>query len=173
MTQVNRKPKPPRCPFCGAVARFSTVGGKPTCGRCMHSIFEGMKSRMGSSRLVTTDMASTEPYVCPCGAGFPTKDYLAAHMMARHSPYQQPLEYMKHKARLRPDGSKAATLDEYVAAWDALKRPIEAALGLRTVYYDPALLLQDPETGRTLELSVEMAMKLVAALTPRQPACDT
>lgn len=168
---VNSKPNAPRCKFCNVVAHFTTVGGQATCRRCMLGIFAGMQARMSSSVIADPAPEPVLPYACPCGASFPTPDYLAAHMLAQHSPHRQPLEYTKHKARLRPDGSKAATLDEYVAAWDALKRPIEAALGLRTVYYDPALLLQDPETGHTLELSVAMALKLVAAIQPRQPVC--
>lgn len=136
----------------------------------LQSILDGLRSRT-SRALVLMSQESTAPYVCQCGDGFPTMAYLAAHMLSNHSPYSHPSKWQKRKDRLQPDGTKAANLEAYLAAWEALKRPIEAALGLRTVYYDPNLLLQDPETGRTLELSVAMALKLVAAIQPRLPVC--
>lgn len=68
--------------------------------------------------------------------------------------------------RSLPGGEPAESLEAYFAAWDALKLPIEKALGLQTVAYDPGLLLRDPETNSILDMSVGMAMKLAAALTP-------
>ena len=70
----------------------------------------------------------------------------------------------KNVPRSLPGGGIAKNLTEYFAAWDALRGPLEAELGLETVGYDPGLLMRDSTTGDRLELSVGMAMKIGAKL---------
>ena len=64
-----------------------------------------------------------------------------------------------------PDGTYTADVDQFSAEWDKLRKPFEA-LGLRTVAFDPGLVLCDntKEYTRPFELPTWAAKRIIEAL---------
>lgn len=62
--------------------------------------------------------------------------------------------------RTMPNGRQTDDLEQYLAAWDELKQPLERVFGFTTVGYDPGLLVRDNDTGDVFEISIDLALKL-------------
>lgn len=64
-------------------------------------------------------------------------------------------------ARRLPDGTTTKSVRTFTKAWDEIIHPLEERLGVRVYGFDPGFLVQDKETGRSAEIPMWMAKRIV------------
>jgi hypothetical protein len=63
-----------------------------------------------------------------------------------------------------PNGKEAKTAREYIKAWAELYEPLEQALELAIMGYDPGLLMREANGHATVSIPTWLARRMVAAL---------
>jgi hypothetical protein len=65
-----------------------------------------------------------------------------------------------------PDGKMTSSVKRYVSEWNAIKEPLEAALDLRTIGFDPGFLMtaNGEQYCSSVDIPVWLAKRIVAAI---------
>lgn len=60
-----------------------------------------------------------------------------------------------------PDRKQTKSIKTYLKEWDALKKPIEKAFDMKSIGFDPGLLMCHRNGGNPIDIPVWFAQKLV------------
>lgn len=63
-----------------------------------------------------------------------------------------------------PDSKQTTSIKKYLTEWDRLKKPIEKAFDMQTVGFDPTLTMKHKNGGKSIEIPVWFAQKLVGMI---------
>lgn len=61
-----------------------------------------------------------------------------------------------------PDGKTTTSVKRYLKEWNALKKPLEKALDLESIGFDPGFLMRPKGGGNSVEIPTWMAKRIVA-----------
>ena len=69
-----------------------------------------------------------------------------------------------------PDGKYTTSSRRYIKEWRSITRPIEKGLGLKTIGFDPGLLMSNHDGQGAIDMPLWFAKRLAEKLGLRQAA---
>lgn len=66
-----------------------------------------------------------------------------------------------------PDGKTTKSTKVYLREWNKLKKPLEKALSLETIGFDPGFIMYPKGGGRSVEIPTWLARRIVDSLAKK------